>query len=65
MNVNLVEVDIHIVFICVSFSELADHGDQVQSLSWNGDGSQVVTSARDKAIRIFDVRAKKMQQVGD
>lgn len=44
-------------------SELKDHDDQIQSMSWKGDGSLMVTSCRDKIIRLFDVRAAQKQQV--
>jgi len=43
--------------------ELKDHEDQIQSLSWKGDGSRMVTSCRDKIIRLFDVRAAQKQEV--
>ncbi|XP_013378981.1 coronin-7-like, partial [Lingula anatina] len=36
---------------------LDDHEDQVLSMSWKGDGSLLVTSAKDRKIRIFDPRA--------
>jgi len=35
------------------------HPDIVQSLSWNADGSLLVTSSRDKKLRVFDVRQEK------
>ncbi|KAI9888678.1 MAG: Coronin-like protein crn1 [Vezdaea aestivalis] len=36
-----------------------DHGDIVQSLSWSANGSQLVTTCRDKKLRIWDVRQEK------
>ncbi|PHH62161.1 hypothetical protein CDD81_7535 [Ophiocordyceps australis] len=35
------------------------HGDIVQSLSWNASGSLLVTTSRDKKIRVWDVRQEK------
>ncbi|KAG7124894.1 Coronin-like protein crn1 like [Verticillium longisporum] len=35
------------------------HGDIVQSLSWNAAGSQLVTTSRDKKIRVWDVRQER------
>lgn len=35
------------------------HGDIVQSLSWNASGDQLVTTSRDKKIRVWDVRQEK------
>ncbi|KAM0334320.1 hypothetical protein ACHAQA_001344 [Verticillium albo-atrum] len=35
------------------------HGDIVQSLSWNASGSQLVTTSRDKKIRVWDVRQER------
>jgi len=32
------------------------HGDVVQSLSWSANGSMLVTTCRDKKLRIWDVR---------
>ncbi|KAF1972323.1 DUF1900-domain-containing protein [Bimuria novae-zelandiae CBS 107.79] len=32
------------------------HKDIVQSLSWSADGSQLVTTSRDKKLRVWDVR---------
>lgn len=36
-----------------------DHGDIVQSLSWNAPGSLLVTTSRDKKVRVWDVRQEK------
>ncbi|KAF1983106.1 DUF1900-domain-containing protein [Aulographum hederae CBS 113979] len=38
------------------------HGDIVQSLSWSADGSMLVTTCRDKKLRIWDVRQEKPAQ---
>ncbi|RSL65602.1 hypothetical protein CEP54_004104 [Fusarium duplospermum] len=35
------------------------HNDIVQSLSWNASGSMLVTTSRDKKIRVWDVRQEK------
>lgn len=35
------------------------HGDIVQSLSWNANGSLLVTTSRDKKLRVWDVRQEK------
>jgi len=42
---------------------LSGHQDTIQSLSWNWNGSEVVTSCRDKKIRIHDVRSGQTVQV--
>uniref|UniRef100_A0A8C5V9P4 Coronin n=1 Tax=Microcebus murinus TaxID=30608 RepID=A0A8C5V9P4_MICMU len=39
-------------------SELAAHGDLVQSAVWSRDGALVGTACKDKQLRIFDPRAK-------
>ncbi|KAF2420309.1 coronin-6 [Tothia fuscella] len=38
------------------------HGDIVQSLSWSPDGALLVTTCRDKKLRIWDVRQEKPVQ---
>ncbi|KAI9734058.1 MAG: Coronin-like protein crn1 [Claussenomyces sp. TS43310] len=35
------------------------HKDVIQSLSWSADGSMMVTTSRDKRLRIWDVRQEK------
>lgn len=35
------------------------HTDIVQSLSWSGDGSMLVTTCRDKKLRFWDVRQQQ------
>ncbi|KAF2465742.1 actin-binding protein-like protein [Lindgomyces ingoldianus] len=35
------------------------HSDIVQSLSWSADGSMLVTTSRDKKLRLWDVRQEK------
>ncbi|XP_069762357.1 coronin-7-like [Narcine bancroftii] len=37
---------------------LEDHGDQIQSLTWKGDGRFLGSSCKDKMLRIFDPRTK-------
>ena len=39
------------------------HTDIVQSLSWSGNGSLLVTTSRDKKLRIWDVRQEEAVQV--
>ncbi|CAD5120322.1 DgyrCDS8899 [Dimorphilus gyrociliatus] len=38
------------------FFEFNEHTDQVQSISWKGDGSLLVSSCKDRKIRIIDPR---------
>jgi coronin-1B/1C/6 len=38
------------------------HSDIVQSLSWNATGSLMVTTSRDKKLRVWDVRQEKPVQ---
>ena len=38
--------------------------DQIQGLSWKGDGRSLVTTCKDKTIRIFDPRQQECSQVG-
>lgn len=35
------------------------HGDIVQSLSWSANGTMLVTTSRDKKLRIWDVRQER------
>ncbi|KAL2912462.1 Coronin-like protein crn1 [Polyrhizophydium stewartii] len=42
--------------------ELAGHADIVQSISWNWTGNLLVTTAKDKKLRVYDVRAKSAVQ---
>jgi len=37
--------------------------DLIQSASWNYDGSQIVTTCKDKTIRVFDSRTGEVLQV--
>ncbi|KAJ8297930.1 hypothetical protein KUTeg_024461 [Tegillarca granosa] len=39
--------------------------DQLQSVSWKGDGSSLVTSCKDKIVRIFDPRSGEVVQEGE
>lgn len=38
------------------------HGDVVQSLSWSANGSLLVTTCRDKKLRVWDVRQERPAQ---
>lgn len=38
------------------------HSDIVQSMSWNAPGSLLVTTCRDKKLRVWDVRQEKPAQ---
>ncbi|KZF21652.1 DUF1900-domain-containing protein [Xylona heveae TC161] len=38
------------------------HGDIIQSLSWSGNGSMLVTTCRDKKVRIWDPRQERAVQ---
>lgn len=38
------------------------HNDIVQSLSWSADGAYLVTTSRDKKLRVWDVRQEKPAQ---
>ncbi|KAF3769656.1 DUF1900-domain-containing protein [Cryphonectria parasitica EP155] len=40
------------------------HNDIVQSLSWNASGNLLVTTSRDKKLRVWDVRQEKPAHVG-
>ncbi|KAI1106842.1 DUF1900-domain-containing protein [Jackrogersella minutella] len=40
------------------------HPDVVQSLSWNASGSMLVTTSRDKKIRVWDVRQERPAHEG-
>jgi coronin-1B/1C/6 len=40
------------------------HGDIVQSLSWSADGSSLVTTCRDKKLRIWDARQQRPAHEG-
>jgi coronin-1B/1C/6 len=40
------------------------HTDIVQSLSWSANGALMVTTSRDKKLRIWDVRQEKAVHVG-
>ena len=44
----------------VERQELSGHLEMIQSLSWNWDGSLLVTTCKDKKLRIFDVRTNKV-----
>ncbi|CAG2189269.1 CORO7 [Mytilus edulis] len=38
------------------------HKDQIQSVSWKGDGTCIVTSCKDKLLRVIDPRSSTVQQ---
>ena len=40
------------------------HSDVVQSLSWSANGALMVTTSRDKKLRVWDVRQEKPAHVG-
>lgn len=40
------------------------HGDIVQSLSWSANGTLLVTTSRDKKLRIWDVRQERAAHEG-
>ncbi|XP_005107916.1 coronin-7 [Aplysia californica] len=42
----------------------SDHGDQVQGVSWHGDGGLLVTTCKDKKIRVIDPRSNSVVQEG-
>lgn len=46
-----------------SISIEGTHSDMVQSITWNWDGSTLVTSCKDKIMRIWDPRNKKVTAV--
>jgi WD40 repeat protein len=41
------------------------HGDAIQAISWNWNGSLFATVCKDKKIRVIDPRANTATQVGD
>lgn len=45
--------------------EITGHGEVIQSMSWNWNGNLLVTTCRDKKIRVLDVRANKIVQEGN
>ncbi|KAI9203530.1 uncharacterized protein BJ171DRAFT_509889 [Polychytrium aggregatum] len=42
--------------------ELTGHGEIIQSITWNYDGSLLATACKDKKIRVYDVRTNKVVQ---
>ena len=42
--------------------ELGGHGEIIQSISWNYEGNLLVSTCKDKRLRIFDVRTSKVAQ---
>ncbi|KAI8357802.1 hypothetical protein BD560DRAFT_406147 [Blakeslea trispora] len=48
----------------VERQEITGHGEIIQSMAWNYNGSLMATTCRDKKLRIFDVRSNKIVQEG-
>jgi coronin-1B/1C/6 len=48
----------------VEKQEITGHPDIVNSIAWNWNGSLIATTCKDKKLRIIDVRANKIIQVG-
>ena len=44
-------------------SDLNQHADVAQSFSWNPEGSLIVSSSKDKKLRVLDPRANSVTQV--
>ncbi|KAK3780932.1 hypothetical protein RRG08_052087 [Elysia crispata] len=44
--------------------EFSGHEDQIQSVTWQGDGALLATSCRDKKLRVIDPRAGTVVQEG-
>ncbi|CAO0791102.1 unnamed protein product [Mucor circinelloides] len=44
--------------------EITGHGEIIQSMAWNYNGSLLATTCRDKKLRVFDVRANEIVQEG-
>lgn len=42
--------------------DISSHEDQIQSLCWHGNGSLVVTSSKDRKLRVLDLRANTVAQ---
>ena len=49
----------------IIFLALSNEEDLIQSLSWKEDGTTLVSTCRDKKIRITDPRANAVTQVAD
>lgn len=50
--------------LCVKSSD-GQHTDIIQSMAWNYDGSQMVTSCKDKKLRVLDPRAQAVAMEGE
>lgn len=48
----------------VEKQEITGHGEIIQSMAWNYNGSLMATTCRDKKLRVFDVRANEIVQEG-
>ena len=44
-------------------NEFLGHTEIIQSLAWNYDGSQLVTTCKDKKIRVYDARTSQPVQI--
>ncbi|GFS07504.1 coronin [Elysia marginata] len=44
--------------------EFSGHGDQIQSVTWQGEGTLMATSCRDKKLRVIDPRSGTVVQEG-
>jgi coronin-1B/1C/6 len=45
--------------------ELGGHSELIQSISWNWEGNLLVSTCKDKKLRVFDVRSSKIVQEAD
>lgn len=50
------------VSVAEEICDLSIHEDQIQSLCWHGNGTVMVTSCKDKKIRVLDPRSKSVAQ---
>jgi len=48
---------------CLYISDLDVLGDQIFSCGWRGNGSMLVTSCKDKKLRLLDPRTQTSAQV--
>lgn len=47
----------------IYFAANNDHGDVIQAISWKRDGKLLVTSCKDKLLRVIDPRARSQPVV--
>ena len=50
-------------FLILFYLDISDHGDQIQSICWHGNGNTLVTSCKDKKLRVMDPRSCTVTQV--